>query len=86
MTWGCVGVFLYCTGLEDYIVTLNGAIVLPALGVIQCINVTVINDDVREPNETLILQPEPYNPLDEVVGVEQFTIVIIDDGDGEYME
>ena len=64
----------------------NGRIVLTALGVAQCINVTVINDDVREPDEMVVLKAEPQNPRDEVVGVGKFTIVIMDDGDGEYME
>lgn len=64
----------------------NGRIVLTALGVAQCINVTVINDDVREPDEMVVLKAEPQNPRDEVVGVGEFTVVIMDDGDGEYME
>lgn len=87
MAWGCVDVLLYCTGLkEDFRLSSNGAIVLMALGDTQCINVTVTNDDVREPNEMVVLKAEPQNPLDEVIGVGEFTVVIMDDGDGEYME
>lgn len=86
ITWGCVDVLLYSTGLEDFVLGSNGAIVLMALGATQCINVTVVNDDVREPDEMVVLKAEPQNPRDEVIGIGEFTIVIMDDGDGEYIE
>ena len=86
MTWGCVDVLLYSTGLEDFGLSSNGVIVLTAIGVAQCINVTVVNDDVREPDEMVVLKAEPQNPQDEVIGIGEFTIVIMDDGDGEYIK
>ena len=52
------------------------------LGVSQCINITVVNDDVRESNETATIIPLPLVSRDEIVG-EPFIIVITDDGDGE---
>ena len=52
------------------------------LGVSQCINITVVNDDVRESNETATIIPLPLASRDEIVG-EHFIIIIIDDGDGE---
>ena len=55
---------------------------LTNLGVAYCINISVINDDVRETNETFFLTPLPMISRDEVVGG-PFIIVIIDDGDGE---
>jgi len=42
----------------------------------------VVNDDVREINETLFLRPMSTNSRDMVTGV-NFTLVVLDDGDGE---
>lgn len=72
---------------EDFVLgqTSSGratAIAFSTLGDAMCINVTIVNDDVREPNETVMLSPIPGIPTDRVVG-ENFTMVILDDGDGE---
>ena len=48
----------------------------------ECINVSVVNDDVRESNETATIIASPLFSRDEVVGG-PFIIVLIDDGDGE---
>jgi hypothetical protein len=55
------------------------------LGVSQCINITVVNDDVRESNETATIIPLPLVSRDEIVG-EPFIIVITDDGDANCPE
>ena len=48
----------------------------------KCINVTIKNDDIREMDDTLLLQPVPMQSQDTVTGG-IFTITIRNDGDGE---
>ena len=60
----------------------NARVNLTSLGETECINITVVTDDVREINETLFLRPMSTNSRDMVTGV-NFTLVVLDDGDGE---
>ena len=70
------------TDPDDYVLSDNARVNLTSLGETECINITVVNDDVREINETLFLRPMSTNSRDMVTGV-NFTLVVLDDGDGE---
>ena len=67
---------------EDFVVGESTTLELTTLGSSQCFIVSLVNDDVRESNETIVITPVPLDPDDNVVGG-HFTIVILDDGDGE---
>lgn len=70
--------------VDDFELSGNGVLELTALQTADCLTLTLLNDDVREFNETAILTLVPENSRDQVVG-DGFTIVIIDDGDGQSM-
>ena len=67
---------------DDYELNNNGRITLSLENVMNCINVTIKNDDIREIDDTLLLQPLPMQSQDTVTGG-IFTITIRNDGDGE---
>ena len=67
--------------LADFELSTDGILELTTLQTPQCITLALLNDDVREFNETVTLTPVPENPKDQVVG-NGFTIIIIGDGDG----
>ena len=69
---------------SDFMLSSNGRLVLTALGETQCSDFMVVNDDVREPNETAILTPMVSGDL--IHGdVTNFKILINDDGDSELL-
>ena len=70
------------TDPDDYVLSDDARVNLTSLGQTECVNITVVNDDVRESNETLFLRPVSTISRDMVTGV-NFTLVILDDGDGE---
>ena len=45
------------TDPDDYVLSDDARVNLTSLGQTECINITVVNDDVRESNETLFLRP-----------------------------
>ena len=52
------------------------------IGTTTCQNVSIIDDDIREGNETFTVIVTPENNLDKVNGIQNMTITIQDDGDG----
>ena len=70
---------------KDFVVGPSTTIELTELGSRQCINISIVNDDLRERNETFIVTPVPLDSDDVVVGG-PFTAVILDDGDGEKLD
>ena len=73
--------FIFNTDLNDFVLSSNGELTFTELRTTQCINLTVVNDDVQEMNETVMITPSPVNPLDTVVGG-GYNVSIMDDGDG----
>ena len=73
---------LVYTDLDDFVLESNGELTFTQLRATSCIDLTLSNDDVREFNETAVITPSPRSQQDIVLGGE-FTVVIIDDGDGK---
>ena len=71
------------TDYDDFVLSSDGTVVLTLEQPVQCINVTVVNDDVRESNETALLVLVPEEGADEIAEGNFSTIIIIDDGDGK---
>lgn len=71
------------TPLSGEIVTFPADPDLP-LGSTACQTVSIIGDDIREENETFIVIISPQNDMDNVIGMENMTITIQDDGDGKF--
>lgn len=60
----------------------DGELTLLSVGDSGCINITVVNDDVRENNETVVITAVPQNSQDVALNA-AFTLTILDDGDGQ---
>ena len=75
--------FVSFTDYDDFELSSNGTVVLTLEQPVQCINVTVMNDDVRESNETALLVLVPEEGADQIAEGNFSTIIIIDDGDGK---
>ena len=85
---------MFCTSVSfshadenDYVPLLGETVRFPAnsdlpLGTTTCQNVSIIGDDIREENETFTVIVTPENNLDKVNGIQNITITIQDDGDG----
>ena len=71
------------TDYDDFVLSSGGTVVLTAEEPVQCINISVVNDDVREFNETASLVIIPQDPVDQVAEGNFTMIIIVDDGDGK---
>lgn len=76
-----------CADEDDY-TSLSGEIVrFPAdsdlpLNTTTCQTVSITGDDIREKNETFTVMVTPEHDFDKVIGIQNLTITIQDDGDG----
>ena len=71
------------TDYDDFVLSSGGTVVLTAEQPLQCVNISVVNDDVREFNETASLVIIPQDPVDRVAEGNFTMIIIVDDGDGK---
>ena len=71
------------TDYDDFVLSSGGTVVLTAEQPIQCVNISVMNDDVREFNETASFIIIPQDPVDQVAEGNFTMIIIVDDGDGK---
>ena len=83
-------VILYAyLGLDDFEAFENRALVIPSATRVDeavCSTINILGDDVRESDEVFSIMAATADPNDSIVGLNSFTITIIDNGDGEYTQ
>ena len=73
----------YSTDEDDFVLIPGGMIELTSLRVPHCVDFVVVNDDVREFNETATLTLTPGESIDQIAEGSFVTVIIVDDGDGK---